>query len=383
MKKKNIAILGSTGSIGTQTLDIISHFPDRFCVEILTANTNADLLIEQAKKFEPNAVVIVDKTKYEYVKQALNNTYIKVFAGYKALEEVVCFKDVDIVLQALVGFAGLKPTAEAIKSKKIIALANKETMVVAGEYITRLAAENNVPILPVDSEHSAIFQCIQGEWQNKIEKIWLTASGGAFWGKNIEELKNIKPEDALRNPNWIMGQKVTIDSATLMNKGLEVIEAKWLFNVDVQKVVPIIHRQSIIHSMVEFEDGSIKAQMALPDMHLPILYALSYPQRPKFNSKKLDLFAINNLTFEQPNRKIFRCLDLSFSAIKQGGNMPCIMNAANEVAVKKFLEQKISFLQIADVIEKAMQKSNFIKNPTFEDYFLTDKEVKEQVEKEY
>lgn len=206
---------------------------------------------------------------------------------------------------------------------------------------------------------------------------------GAFWGKNIEELKNIKPEDALRNPNWIMGQKVTIDSATLMNKGLEVIEAKWLFNVDVQKVVPIIHRQSIIHSMVEFEDGSIKAQMALPDMHLPILYALSYPQRPKFNSKKLDLFAINNLTFEQPNRKIFRCLDLSFSAIKQGGNMPCIMNAANEVAVKKFLEQKISFLQIADVIEKAMQKSNFIKNPTFEDYFLTDKEVKEQVEKEY
>ena len=382
-KKKHIALLGSTGSIGTQTLDIVREHKDEFAVEVLTAGTNADLLIQQALEFEPNAVVIADQTKYELVKQALKDTFIKVFAGSKSIEEVVEFDDIDIVLTALVGFAGLKPTLSAIKAKKTIALSNKETLVVAGDLITRLANENNVPILPVDSEHSAIFQCLQGEYHNKIKKILLTASGGAFRGKKKHELENITVKQALQNPNWSMGQKVTIDSATLMNKGLEVIEAKWLFGVEASNITPIIHPQSIIHSMVEFEDGSIKAQMSVPDMRLPILYALSYPFRIPTKQKELNLFEIGSLDFYKPDMETFPCLSLAFSAIEKGGNMPCIMNAANEIAVEEFLKGNISFLNIPRIIEKAMKKSSFIANPSMEDYFTTDKEVKQRCRKDY
>lgn len=382
-KKKHIALLGSTGSIGTQTLDIVREHKDEFAVEVLTAGTNADLLIQQALEFEPNAVVIADQTKYELVKQALKDTFIKVFAGSKSIEEVVEFDDIDIVLTALVGFAGLKPTLSAIKAKKTIALSNKETLVVAGDLITRLANENNVPILPVDSEHSAIFQCLQGEYHNKIKKILLTASGGAFRGKKKHELENITVKQALQNPNWSMGKKVTIDSATLMNKGLEVIEAKWLFGVEVSNITPIIHPQSIIHSMVEFEDGSIKAQMSVPDMRLPILYALSYPFRIPTKQKELNLFEIGSLDFYKPDMETFPCLSLAFSAIEKGGNMPCIMNAANEIAVEEFLKGSISFLDIPKIIEKAMKESSFIANPRMEDYFITDEEVKNRCHKDY
>lgn len=382
-KKKHIALLGSTGSIGTQTLDIVRKHKDEFAVEVLTAGTNADLLIQQALEFEPNAVVIADQTKYELVKQALKDTFIKVFAGSKSIEEVVEFDDIDIVLTALVGFAGLKPTLSAIKAKKTIALSNKETLVVAGDLITRLANENNVPILPVDSEHSAIFQCLQGEYHNKIKKILLTASGGAFRGKKKHELENITVKQALQNPNWSMGKKVTIDSATLMNKGLEVIEAKWLFGVEASNITPIIHPQSIIHSMVEFEDGSIKAQMSVPDMRLPILYALSYPFRIPTKQKELNLFEIGSLDFYKPDMETFPCLSLAFSAIEKGGNMPCIMNAANEIAVEEFLKGSISFLDIPKIIEKAMKESSFIANPSMEDYFTTDKEVKQRCRKDY
>lgn len=382
-KKKHIALLGSTGSIGTQTLDIVREHKDEFAVEVLTAGTNADLLIQQALEFEPNAVVIADETKYELVKQALKDTFIKVFAGSKSIEEVVEFDDIDIVLTALVGFAGLKPTLSAIKAKKTIALSNKETLVVAGDLITRLANKNNVPILPVDSEHSAIFQCLQGEYHNKIKKILLTASGGAFRGKKKHELENITVKQALQNPNWSMGQKVTIDSATLMNKGLEVIEAKWLFGVEASNITPIIHPQSIIHSMVEFEDGSIKAQMSVPDMRLPILYALSYPFRIPTKQKELNLFEIGSLDFYKPDMETFPCLSLAFSAIEKGGNMPCIMNAANEIAVEEFLKGNISFLNIPRIIEKAMKESSFIANPSMEDYFITDEEVKNRCRKDY
>lgn len=382
-KKKHIALLGSTGSIGTQTLDIVREHKDEFAVEVLTAGTNADLLIQQALEFEPNAVVIADQTKYELVKQALKDTFIKVFAGSKSIEEVVEFDDIDIVLTALVGFAGLKPTLSAIKAKKTIALSNKETLVVAGDLITRLANENNVPILPVDSEHSAIFQCLQGEYHNKIKKILLTASGGAFRGKKKHELENITVKQALQNPNWSMGRKVTIDSATLMNKGLEVIEAKWLFGVEASNITPIIHPQSIIHSMVEFEDGSIKAQMSVPDMRLPILYALSYPFRIPTKQKELNLFEIGSLDFYKPDMETFPCLSLAFSAIEKGGNMPCIMNAANEIAVEEFLKGSISFLDIPKIIEKAMKESSFIANPSMEDYFITDEEVKNRCRKDY
>lgn len=382
-KKKHIALLGSTGSIGTQTLDIVRKHKDEFAVEVLTAGTNADLLIQQALEFEPNAVVIADQTKYELVKQALKDTFIKVFAGSKSIEEVVEFDDIDIVLTALVGFAGLKPTLSAIKAKKTIALSNKETLVVAGDLITRLANENNVPILPVDSEHSAIFQCLQGEYHNKIKKILLTASGGAFRGKKKHELENITVKQALQNPNWSMGKKVTIDSATLMNKGLEVIEAKWLFGVEASNITPIIHPQSIIHSMVEFEDGSIKAQMSVPDMRLPILYALSYPFRIPTKQKELNLFEIGSLDFYKPDMETFPCLSLAFSAIEKGGNMPCIMNAANEIAVEEFLKGSISFLDIPKIIEKAMKESSFIANPSMEDYFITDEEVKNRCRKDY
>ncbi len=382
-KKKHIALLGSTGSIGTQTLDIVREHKDEFVVEVLTAGTNADLLIQQALEFEPNAVVIADQTKYELVKQALKDTFIKVFAGSKSIEEVVEFDDIDIVLTALVGFAGLKPTLSAIKAKKTIALSNKETLVVAGDLITRLANENNVPILPVDSEHSAIFQCLQGEYHNKIKKILLSASGGAFRGKKKHELENITVKQALQNPNWSMGKKVTIDSATLMNKGLEVIEAKWLFGVEASNITPIIHPQSIIHSMVEFEDGSIKAQMSVPDMRLPILYALSYPFRIPTKQKELNLFEIGSLDFYKPDMETFPCLSLAFSAIEKGGNMPCIMNAANEIAVEEFLKGSISFLDIPKIIEKAMKESSFIANPSMEDYFITDEEVKNRCRKDY
>lgn len=378
--KRNIAILGSTGSIGTQALDVIRRNPDLFQVEVLTAGTNADLLIQQAIEFKPNAVVIADENKYIYVKQALENEYIKVFAGNEAIEQVVSFKDIDIVLTAIVGFAGLKPTIEAIKHNKVIALANKETMVVAGELITQLAKENNVPIIPVDSEHSAIFQCIQGEYQNNIKQILLTASGGAFRGKTKQELRTVTLDQALTNPNWQMGKKVTIDSASLMNKGLEVIEAKWLFDVSVDKITVVVHPQSIIHSMVEFEDGSIKAQMARADMRLPILYALSYPLRVKFDSTPLDLFDVGRLTFEKPDVDTFPCLNLAYKAIRKGGNMPCIMNAANEIAVKKFLNNEISFLQIPEIISKAMDTFSFVKDCTLETYLQTDMEVKQSLQ---
>ena len=378
--KRNIAILGSTGSIGTQALDVIRRNPDLFQVEVLTAGTNADLLIQQAIEFKPNAVVIADENKYIYVKQALENEYIKVFAGNEAIEQVVSFKDIDIVLTAIVGFAGLKPTIEAIKHNKVIALANKETMVVAGELITQLAKENNVPIIPVDSEHSAIFQCIQGEYQNNIKQILLTASGGAFRGKTKQELKMVTLDQALTNPNWQMGKKVTIDSASLMNKGLEVIEAKWLFDVPVDKITVVVHPQSIIHSMVEFEDGSIKAQMARADMRLPILYALSYPLRVKFDSTPLNLFDVGRLTFEKPDVDTFPCLNLAYKAIRKGGNMPCIMNAANEIAVKKFLNNEISFLQIPEIISKAMDTFSFVKDCTLETYLQTDMEVKQSLQ---
>lgn len=378
--KRNIAILGSTGSIGTQALDVIRRNPDLFQVEVLTAGTNADLLIQQAIEFKPNAVVIADEDKYIYVKQALENEYIKVFAGNEAIEQVVSFKDIDIVLTAIVGFAGLKPTIEAIKHNKVIALANKETMVVAGELITQLAKENNVPIIPVDSEHSAIFQCIQGEYQNNIKQILLTASGGAFRGKTKQELRTVTLDQALTNPNWQMGKKVTIDSASLMNKGLEVIEAKWLFDVSVDKITVVVHPQSIIHSMVEFEDGSIKAQMARADMRLPILYALSYPLRVKFDSTPLNLFDVGRLTFEKPDVDTFPCLNLAYKAIRKGGNMPCIMNAANEIAVKKFLNNEISFLQIPEIISKAMDTFSFVKDCTLETYLQTDMEVKQSLQ---
>lgn len=378
--KRNIAILGSTGSIGTQALDVIRRNPDLFQVEVLTAGTNADLLIQQAIEFKPNAVVIADENKYIYVKQALENEYIKVFAGNEAIEQVVSFKDIDIVLTAIVGFAGLKPTIEAIKHNKVIALANKETMVVAGELITQLAKENNVPIIPVDSEHSAIFQCIQGEYQNNIKQILLTASGGAFRGKTKQELKMVTLDQALTNPNWQMGKKVTIDSASLMNKGLEVIEAKWLFDVSVDKITVVVHPQSIIHSMVEFEDGSIKAQMARADMRLPILYALSYPLRVKFDSTPLNLFDVGRLTFEKPDVDTFPCLNLAYKAIRKGGNMPCIMNAANEIAVKKFLNNEISFLQIPEIISKAMDTFSFVKDCTLDTYLQTDMEVKQSLQ---
>lgn len=381
--KKHIAILGSTGSIGTQTLDVIRKNPELFCVEVLTANENADLLVQQALEFQPNCVVIANEQKYEQVKDALKNTFIKVFAGEKSIEDVVCFDEIDIVLVSLVGFSGLKPTIAAIKAKKVIALANKETLVVGGELITALAEENNVPILPVDSEHSAIFQCLQGEILNPVKRILLTASGGAFLGKKREELADMKASDALKHPNWSMGKKVTIDSATLMNKGLEVIEARWLFGVDAKNIVPVIHPQSIVHSMVEFEDGSIKAQMGKTDMRLPILYALSYPKRVKMPELSMDIFSISNLTFSKPDTETFPCLSLAFKAIEKGGNLPTIMNAANEIAVQRFLEDKISFLQIPEIIEKAMDTYTFIQCPTYEDFLATDKEVRESLAKIY
>jgi 1-deoxy-D-xylulose-5-phosphate reductoisomerase len=369
MKKKNIAILGSTGSIGTQAIEVIKANPEFFCCEVLVANSNADLLIAQAIDVLPNAVVIADDTKYLQVKEALASYDVKVFAGAKSVEQIVEMESIDVVLAAMVGFAGLPSTIHAIKHKKPIALANKETLVVAGELITKLAMENGVNIYPVDSEHSAIFQCLVGEFDNAIEKIYLTASGGPFRGKTRNDLLNITKHQALKHPNWSMGAKITIDSATLMNKGLEVIEAKWLFNVKPSQIEVVVHPQSIIHSMVQFTDGSIKAQLGLPDMKLPIHYAFSYPERIATPFERFDFTKYPAFTFEKPDTETFANLALAFKAIDMGGVMPCILNAANEISVDAFLKEKISFLQMSEVVEKTMHKINNKVKPSLEDYF--------------
>jgi 1-deoxy-D-xylulose-5-phosphate reductoisomerase len=374
--KKHIAILGSTGSIGTQALEVIAAHPESFEVEVLTAQNNADLLIEQALKFNPNAVVIVNEDSYEKVKEALLPLNIKVFAGENALCSVVQMDSIDLVLTALVGYSGLKPTIKAIEAGKNIALANKETLVVAGELVTRLAHEKGVNIYPVDSEHSAIFQCIVGEFHNPIEKIILTASGGPFRGKKRNELIHVTKAQALKHPNWTMGAKVTIDSASLMNKGLEVIEAKWLFGLSAQQVEVIVHPQSIIHSLVQFEDGSMKAQLGLPDMRLPIQFALSFPERLKSTFPRFDFANYPALTFEKADTETFRNLALAFDALARGGNMPCVLNAANEVAVQEFLQDRIGFLQMSEVVEQCLAKIDYIASPAFEDYVNTDKETR-------
>ena len=372
---KNIAILGSTGSIGTQALEVISANPSLFKASVLTAQSNVELLIQQALAFQPDVVVIVDESKYPALKEALQATNIEVKAGMEALCEVVTSPKLDIVLTALVGFAGLKPTIAAIKAGKNIALANKETLVVAGELVNALAKENGVKILPVDSEHSAIFQCLVGE-ESAIEKIYLTASGGPFRGKDIAFLSEVTKQQALKHPNWVMGAKITIDSATLMNKGLEVIEAKWLFNLEANQIDVIVHPQSVIHSIIQFEDGSMKAQMGLPDMKLPIQYALTHPHRLKNDFKRFNFLDYPSLTFEQPNAKVFRNLALAFEALNKGGNMPCILNAANEVVVAEFLNEQIGFLQMSEVIETCMAKLDFVAQPSLEDYFETDKQTR-------
>lgn len=374
--KKSIAILGSTGSIGTQALEVIASHPEKFEVEVLTAQNNASLLIEQAKKFKPNAVVIGNEDHYSLVKEALVPLDIKVFAGENSLASVVQMDSIDLVLTALVGYAGLKPTIKAIEAGKNIALANKETLVVAGELVTQLARQKGVNIYPVDSEHSAIFQCIIGEFENPIEKIILTASGGPFRGKKREELLNVTKAQALKHPNWTMGAKVTIDSASLMNKGLEVIEAKWLFGLKTSQIEVIVHPQSIVHSLVQFQDSSIKAQLGLPDMRLPIQFALGYPERLKSEFPRFNFAAYPSLTFEQPDTETFRNLALAFKAMERGGNMPCVLNAANEVAVEEFLKDKIGFLQMSEVVEQSLAKINYVVKPSLEDYVQTDQETR-------
>lgn len=374
--KKRIAILGSTGSIGTQTLEVIAQNPEHFEVEVLTANNNIGLLIEQARIFKPNVVVISNSCHYDQLKDALKDEPVKVYAGREALQQVVQMDTIDVVLTAMVGYSGLIPTCNAIRAGKHIALANKETMVVAGEIINRLAIENRVNIYPVDSEHSAIFQCLVGEFNNEIEKIYLTASGGPFRSFSMEQLANVTKTDALKHPNWNMGAKITIDSASLMNKGFEVIEAKWLFGLKPEQIEVIVHPQSIIHSIVQFRDGSMKAQMGLPDMKLPIQYALNFPDRLPSDFRRFSFLDYPKLTFEQPNTKNFRNLALAFEALNQGGNMPCILNAANEVVVQAFLNDKISFLQMPVIIEQTMNKAGFIKSPDLDDYISTDKEAR-------
>ncbi len=374
--KKNITILGSTGSIGTQALEIIAENPDKFEVYALTANNNADLLIQQAKVFNPEIVVIANEDKYSQVKEALQTLPIKVFAGKEAISQVAEMEPAHIVLTAMVGYSGLKPTISAIKAKKTIALANKETLVVAGELINQLAAEYKTSILPVDSEHSAIFQCLVGEDFSSIEKIILTASGGPFRSKTLEELATVTKAQALKHPNWNMGAKITIDSASMMNKGFEVIEAKWLFGLRSEQIDIIVHPQSIIHSMVQFTDGSIKAQMGLPDMKLPIQYAFGYPDRIQNNYLRLNFEEYSTLTFEKPDKKRFRNLAFAYEAMRIGGNMPCILNAANEVVVEAFLKEKIGFMQMSDIIEQVMQKASFIKTPAYEDYVASDCEAR-------
>ena len=373
-QKTGVAILGSTGSIGTQTLEVLEKHLDRFTVEVLTAGRNAKLLKEQALKFKPNAVVIDDEAQYEELKDALWDLGVKVYLGEEALCQVVEMDEVDIVLTALVGFSGLKPTIAAINAGKHIALANKETLVVAGELVTKLANERGVNIYPVDSEHSAIFQCLAGEFHNPIEKIYLTASGGPFRGKKANELKNINKEQALKHPNWEMGAKITIDSASLMNKGLEVIEAKWLFNLKNEQIDVIVHPESIIHSIVQFEDGSMKAQMGLPDMKLPIQYALGYPERLKSDFPRFSFKDFRTLNFEDPDLVTFKNLALAFRALEKGGSMPCVLNAANEIAVAAFLKDEIGFLEMSDLVEFTMNSVEFIDKPTLEDYFSLDLE---------
>jgi 1-deoxy-D-xylulose-5-phosphate reductoisomerase len=376
VKKKGIAILGSTGSIGTQALEVIEAYPDFFDLQVITANGNADLLIQQAKKFQPNEVVIVDESKYQYVKDALLNEEIKVYAGMNALNQVFTGSEIDVVLTALVGYAGLKPTIEAIKAKKTIALANKETLVVAGSLINKLVSEYGVTIYPVDSEHSAIFQCLTGEYQNPIEKIYLTASGGPFRGWTEEQLQKVTKAQALKHPNWTMGAKITIDSASLMNKGLEVIEAKWLFDLKPAQIDVIVHPQSIIHSLVQFEDGSMKAQMGLPDMKLPIQYAFTYPERLKTDFPRFNFMDYPQLTFEAPDRKTFRNLDLAYKAMELEGTAACALNAANEVSVQMFLEDKIGFLDIARINETVMEQTTYVKHPVYDDFVSVDAQAR-------
>lgn len=373
---KNIAILGSTGSIGTQALEVVDAFPDEFSVEVLTANNNVELLIEQSIKYEPNVVVISNEQHYDRLKTSLEHTDIKVYTGLEALQDVVQMETIDIVLTALVGYAGLLPTVKAIEAKKTIALANKETLVVAGALIRDLTQEHKAAIIPVDSEHSAIFQCLVGEQSNPIEKIILTASGGPFRGKVRDQLLDVTKKQALKHPNWDMGAKITIDSATLMNKGLEVIEAKWLFDLNPDQVEVIVHPQSIIHSMVQFEDGSIKAQMGLPDMKLPIQYALGFPQRLTNEFPRFSFADYGSLSFEEPDIHTFKALGLAFEAMKKGGNAACVLNAANEIAVDAFLKDKIKFLEIADTIQGTLNKVSFVDNPDLENYIETDKEAR-------
>lgn len=373
---KHIAILGSTGSIGTQALNVIRRHRDKYTVEVLCAGNNADLLITQALEFEPNAVAIANKEQYTKVKEALEPHDIKVFAGDDSIVDLMEMGSIDIVLASIVGFAGLRPTMRAIEKGKTIALANKETMVVAGALMTQAALKYHAPILPVDSEHSAIFQCLVGEPVDAIDKILLTASGGPFRGRKRDELLHITLADALKHPNWSMGRKVTIDSASLMNKGLEVIEARWLFGVEAERIQPIVHPQSVVHSMVQFRDGSIKAQLGIPTMETPIQYAFSFPERIESHIPRLDFLHHPQLTFEEPDTETFRCLPLAFEAIRRGGNMPCIMNAANEVAVQQFIDGKIGFLEIADVVEHYMQTAPFVANPTLDDLFATHNAIK-------
>lgn len=374
--KRKIAILGSTGSIGTQALEVIEEHPDMFEVYVLTAHHQVDLLIRQARRFMPEIVVIANERHYPRLKEALADLPIKVWGGADALAQVVQMKPIDMVLTALVGYAGLRPTIAALEAGKAIALANKETLVVAGELITTLAKEKNAPILPVDSEHSAIFQCLSGTWNNSVEKIWLTASGGPFRTKTPGELATVTKEQALRHPNWNMGAKVTIDSASMMNKGFEMIEARWLFNLPPEQIEIVVHPQSIVHSMVQFEDGAVLAQLGLPDMKLPIAYALSYPKRLKTAAPRLDFRQYASLTFEEPDMERFRNLAYAFEAIRKGGNMPCILNAANEIAVSAFLEDRAGFLQMSDVIARTMEKAIFVARPTYDDYVQTDAEAR-------
>ena len=372
-RKRNIALLGSTGSIGTQALSVIRSNPDRFSVELLTGGNNADLLIQQAVEFHPNAVVIANEAFYDKVFSALDTLQIKVYTGEKSIASCVQMESIDLVLTALVGYSGLIPTLKAIEAGKPIALANKETLVVAGEIVTKLALEKGVNIYPVDSEHSAIFQCLAGESTNEIEKLILTASGGPFRGKSLQFLSEIKKEQALKHPNWSMGAKITIDSATLMNKGLEVIEAKWLFAVKADQIEVVVHPQSIVHSLIQFTDGSLKAQLGLPDMRLPIQYALCYPDRVHSDFPRFSFMDYPALTFERPDIATFRCLHLAYEALEKGGNMPCILNAANEVAVQRFLQDSIGFLEIPEIIEECMMKVTYIANPSLEDYIETDR----------
>ncbi len=376
---KHIAILGSTGSIGTQTLQVVDTNPNQFTVEVLTANNNVELLILQARKYKPNVVVIANKEKYPLLQDALKNEPIKVYAGDDAILQVVQMTTVDIVVTAMVGYSGLLPTIKAIEAKKNIALANKETLVIAGEIIQKLALENGVSIYPVDSEHSAIFQCLMGEQQNPIEKIYLTASGGPFRGKDRSFLEKVTAKQALKHPNWDMGAKITIDSATMMNKGFEAIEAKWLFDLQPNQIDVVVHRQSIVHSLVQFTDGSIKAQMGLPDMKLPIQFALTFPERLNTNFPRFNFLDYPELNFESVDSTVFRNLSLAYQAMEKGGNMPCIINAANEIVVAAFLEGKVGFLQMSDIIEHCMQKVDFISKPSLSDYVDTDSIVREYV----